>query len=528
MTVSKIFRYTFLAIINSLIVYSIPLTLTFKSWFLLSLIIVIGILINLVYFSDRFLPMKWILPGMIFMISFVVFPALYNSYVSFTNWSTGHILTKTQAIKILEDRVYTPENQKGIEFEMFILQDSNLDFYYVANLDSNNILFGKAVSDDEIFTTSYANHEPSLFVNNEFITPDGYYLLSGKEQIANSTTLQDLSLIIDESTRVQLYKISVFGASTGRLSSTSQLYTYDDLNDVMINNADNLPCPVVKDNFVCDGKEIEPGWRVFVGGENYRKLFSNQRIRGPLGVVTKWTFQFAFLSVLLCFVVGLFLSMILNKDGLKFKRIYRAIFILPYAIPAFVSVLVWKGLLNPDYGLINSWLGPLYEIFDIEPIKWLTTKESARSAVLLVNTWLGFPYMFLITTGALQSIPKELIEAAKVDGASGLQSFWRITFPLLMVSISPLLIGSFAFNFNNFTLIFLLTGGGPPIIGSDVAVGWTDILISFTYKLAISGGRGNLFGLASSVTIIIFFIVLVISAISFRYTKRLERIYGNI
>ena len=139
-----------------------------------------------------------------------------------------------------------------------------------------------------------------------------------------------------------------------------------------------------------------------------------------------------------------------------------------------------------------------------------------------------FPYMFLITTGALQSIPKELIEAARVDGASGIQSFWRITFPLLMVSISPLLIGSFAFNFNNFTLIFLLSGGGPPVIGSEVAVGWTDILISFTYKLAISGGRGNMFGLASTVTIIVFGIVLLISALSFRYTKRLERVYGNI
>ena len=528
MNISKIFRYSFLAVFNALIVYAIPLTLTFESWFLLSLIIVIGVLVNVVYFSERFLPMKWILPGMIFMISFVVFPAIYNSYVSFTNWSTGHILSKTQAINVLEDRVYTLDEQKGIEFDMFILQDSNLDFYYVANLDPDNILFGKAVPEDEIFTTSYAKHEPSLFVNDEFVTPDGYYLLPGKEQIANSSILQELSLIIDKNTRVQLYKISVFDASTGRLSSTFQLYKYDQLNDVMINNASKLSCPVVKDNFVCDGKEIEPGWRVYVGGENYRKLFSNQRIRGPLGVVTKWTFQFAFFSVLLCFVVGLFLSMILNKDDLKFKRIYRAIFILPYAIPAFVSVLVWKGLLNPDYGVINSWLGPLYEIFDIEPIKWLKTKESARSAVLLVNTWLGFPYMFLITTGALQSIPKELIEAAKVDGASGLQSFWKITFPLLMVSISPLLIGSFAFNFNNFTLIFLLTGGGPPIIGSEVAVGWTDILISFTYKLAISGGRGNLFGLASSVTIIIFFIVLVISAISFRYTKRLEKIYGNI
>ncbi len=426
MTLSKILRYIFLAVFNALIVYAFPLTLAYESWFFLSLIIVIGLLVNFVYFTEKFQPMKWILPGMIFMLSFVVFPAVYNTFVSFTNWSTGHILTKTQAISVLEDRVYTPENQKGIEFDIYILQDIDLSFYYVAYLNDQNILFGKAVSDDEIFSSSLATHEPSLFNNGEFVTPDGFTLLTGKEQIANSSSLQELSLVID---------------------------------------------------FECEGKEIEPGWRVFVGGENYRKLFSSQRIRGPLNVVAKWTFQFALLSVLLSFGVGLFLSMILNKNGLRFQRIYRAIFILPYAIPAFVSALVWKGLLNPDYGLINSWLGPIYELVDAEPIKWLTTKESARTAVLLVNTWLGFPYMFLITTGALQSIPRELIEAAKVDGASGLQSFWRITFPLLMVSISPLLIGSFAFNFNNFTLIFLLSGGGPPIVGSDVSVGWTDILI---------------------------------------------------
>ena len=136
--------------------------------------------------------------------------------------------------------------------------------------------------------------------------------------------------------------------------------------------------------------------------------------------------------------------------------------------------------------------------------------------------------MFLITTGALQSIPRELIEAANVDGSVGLQSFWRLVFKLFLVSISPLFIGPLTFNFNNFTLIFLLSGGGPPVVGSEVPVGWTDILISFTYKLAISGGRGNMFGLASTVTIVIFGIVLLISAISFRYTKRLERIYGNI
>ena len=222
------------------------------------------------------------------------------------------------------------------------------------------------------------------------------------------------------------------------------------------------------------------------------------------------------------------LAVTLNNEKVKFQKIYRSIYILPYAIPAFISIIVFKGLLNPDYGVVNEWFAPLYELFNIEPINWFRTKGSSRAAVLLVNTWLGFPYMFLITTGALQSIPKELLEAAKVDGASPRQSFWRITFPLLLVSISPLLIGAFAFNFNNFTLIFLLTSGGPPIVGADVAVGYTDILISFTYDLAIAGGRGYQFGLAASVTTIIFFIVLIISAISFRYSKRLERIYGNL
>ena len=352
--------------------------------------------------------------------------------------------------------------------------------------------------------------------------------MTGKEQINIANELQELSLVVNKETRVQLYKISVFGSSTGRLLSTSQRYLYNEDDDVLIDNSTGVICSNDGDNFICNGESVDPGWRIFVGSENYKRLFSNQRIRGPLQLVTKWTFQFATLTVFLAFVVGLLLSITLNKENLKFKRLYRSLYILPYAIPAFVSVLVWKGLLNPDYGVINNWLDPIYTFFDIEPIKWLKTKESARAAVLLVNTWLGFPYMFLITTGALQSIPKELIEAAKVDGASGIQTFWKITFPLLMVSISPLLIGSFAFNFNNFTLIFLLSGGGPPVIGSEVAVGWTDILISFSYRLAISGGRGNLFGLASSVTIIIFGIVLLISAISFRYTKRLERVYGNI
>ena len=169
--------------------------------------------------------------------------------------------------------------------------------------------------------------------------------MSGKDQIANSSTLQDLSLKIDSSTRAKLYKISVFGASTGRLFSTSQLYTYSEVDDVILDNSTNTICPRVVDNFVCNGEEIDPGWRVYVGLENYQRLFLNERIKSSLDIVTKWTFQFALLSVFFAFSVGLFLSVTLNKEKLKFKRVYRSLYILPYAIPAFVSVLVWKGIL---------------------------------------------------------------------------------------------------------------------------------------------------------------------------------------
>jgi arabinogalactan oligomer/maltooligosaccharide transport system permease protein len=136
--------------------------------------------------------------------------------------------------------------------------------------------------------------------------------------------------------------------------------------------------------------------------------------------------------------------------------------------------------------------------------------------------------MFLICTGALQAVPAELKEAARVDGAGAARVFRTITLPLLLVSTAPLLIGSFGFNFNNFVLPFLLTNGGPPVPGATLPVGETDLLITFTFDVAISSGRGNQFALGSAFVIIIFFIVAVIAAFSFRYTRRLEEIYGSV
>jgi arabinogalactan oligomer/maltooligosaccharide transport system permease protein len=132
--------------------------------------------------------------------------------------------------------------------------------------------------------------------------------------------------------------------------------------------------------------------------------------------------------------------------------------------------------------------------------------------------------MFLVATGALQAIPREMTEAASIDGASPWHAFRRVTLPLLLVALSPLLISSFAFNFNNFNAIYLTTEGGP-FPANDPTVGATDLLITYTYRLAF-GGSGARFGFAAAISIYIFAIVAVISAISFRRTRRQEEVYS--
>jgi arabinogalactan oligomer/maltooligosaccharide transport system permease protein len=224
---------------------------------------------------------------------------------------------------------------------------------------------------------------------------------------------------------------------------------------------------------------------------------------------------FAVSVVFLSFAAGLLLAIALDKKGLRFQRLYRSLILIPWAMPGFLTLLVWQGLLNDDFGVVNR-------LFHLS-IPWLFDANWAKVSCILVSFWMTVPYFFLVSMGALQAIPEELTEAARVDGGGPVQIFRRVTLPLVLVATSPLLIASFAFNFNNFNNIYLLTGGGPTQPSQPVA-GSTDILISYTYKLAIATGKGNNYGLAASVSIIIFFIVAIISAVSFSRTKALENI----
>lgn len=258
-------------------------------------------------------------------------------------------------------------------------------------------------------------------------------------------------------------------------------------------------------------RAFSQGWLQSVGLANYERLFTNSAIAGQFGAAFAWTLVFAAGSVLLTFALGFALALVLNDQRLKGRRVYRSLLIMPYAIPGFISLLVWSNFYNRDFGLLN-------ELLHLD-LNWFGDPTLAKAAVLLTNLWMGFPYMFIVSTGALQAIPDELTEASRMDGASRFQSTSRIVLPLLLVAVAPLLVSSFAFNFNNFNAIQLLTEGGPFPDGS--ARGATDILISMIYRIAF-GGSGADFGFASAVSVCLFVLTGVLATIQFRFTNVLE------
>jgi arabinogalactan oligomer / maltooligosaccharide transport system permease protein len=209
--------------------------------------------------------------------------------------------------------------------------------------------------------------------------------------------------------------------------------------------------------------------------------------------------------------------MALQHKTMRGVRAYRSVLILPYAIPAFLTTLVWQGMFNTQFGFINQVL------LGGADVPWLTDEWLARLSVIIVQLWLGFPYFLIVSTGALTAIPDDVLEAAKVDGASVTQTFWQVKWPLLLVAVAPLMIASFAFNFNNYNVIRFLTNGGPTDTTAAISYGATDILITFVDKLAFSGTFRQ-FGFASAIAVVIFILIAGISYIGFKRTQTFEEI----
>lgn len=455
------------------------------------------------YLTKVSIPLKFFIPGILLLFAFVLGPILYTVTMSGFTYKTGNIISKEEAIVQITNRAIEAD-PSGISFDIKLGKSDGREAILVSDVANLKYFISTIVS-----RTSVDGRDVTLDKNGVAIAAPNFTALTDSE-LASADKLYSKQHFLYQGKSF----IALEGFEAGVVSrqvleylpGTDEFKSLVDNSIYRDNGRGNYSLPSDKNAI------LEPGWRAPIWLENYKKIFTDARVRGPLLKVFIWTVVFATATVVTTFALGLLLALALNKP-IRGRRIYRSILVLPYAMPSVMSILIWGGMFNTEFGAINTLFGT--------HIAWFSDPNFARLAVILVNLWLGFPYFYLISSGSLQAIPSELLEAAAIDGANPRQIFRKITLPLLLQILSPLLIASFAFNFNNFNLIYLLTGGGPRNELDGQIAGATDILISYTYKIAFGTGTQDL-GLASAISLIIFVLVASISLYGLRKSKVLD------
>lgn len=480
-----------------------------------AIISVITVMLNLIFLINKAYPFRWIAIGLSFLILFTIYPILFTIYVAFTNYGDGHLLSKEMVIESIEKTTYLPEAGKSYSWTAYQSPDNQYALWLV-NSDGQSFL---AKPGEEILPAKPG--DPGVGAADAKGIPetiDGYTRLNTL-LAASDKNLPNIKFGLEGDQTIQV-------RSPSEAAELSIRYVYNPTMDAMVDQMNGDVYNNVDGTFQTNnGKTLSPGFRTVIGFENFVRLFTSPALRGPLVRIMIWNFIFPLISVLSTFALGLAIAILFNDKKFPFKKLIRSLLLIPYTIPSLITILIWRGMMNPEFGIINrilegwfGWAPP-----------WTTEPIWAQAAVLIVNLWLGYPYFMLVTSGALQSISADLYEAATVDGANPWQKFKSITLPLLLVAVGPLLIASYVFNFNNFNLIYLFIGGGPPIVDAETRAGHTDILISYVYNLAFeSGGRGVQYGFASAISIIIFIIVGVITLLQYRYTNMWEETSKNV
>jgi arabinogalactan oligomer/maltooligosaccharide transport system permease protein len=495
-----------LAVITAVAIWlAIPLIAT-EMWVPLIVVIVTTGLLYFVYLQPWHIPLKWLVPGTIFLIAFQVIPVIYTASTAFTNFGDGHRGTKEEAITSIEaGSVQQVEGSTIYVNTIAAKLDPDVGELVFLLVDPDTMVAQQGTAEgltpfpDAVMNDRGKITEP----------PQGLVLLNASQVGARSVELETFAVPTENG--------AIKSQGLSRAYEGRPTRIYDEACDCITGQvsgevwtADNSVGSFIDDS----GQALPQGWQVNVGFSNFTRAFTDPAVSGPFMSILVWNFAFAFLSVLITFVAGLLVAMALNSPNLRALRFYRVLIVLPYAMPSFAMLLVWRDMFNQDFGLLNNLTGA--------NINWFGEVWTARFAILFIQFWLGYPYMFLVCLGALQSIPKELTEAAAVDGAKRVQAFRAVVFPLLLVSVAPLLISSFAYNFNNFNIIALTTNGGP-FPPDNPRAGATDILVSLVYKLAFAAG-GAQYGFAAAVSILIFMIVATVSIIGFRRTAALEEV----
>lgn len=501
-------RTLFLGIVIGTAIALTPVLVADDSWLFLVAVWLVALVLVATYATGRALPAKYLVPGTLMLALFVVFPIALTAKTSLTNYGDGTRNDQQTTVDQIVGSSVTRADDSP-QYNLAVATDgdpaSGPYTYFLVPQDDPEVV--------------YRGTEEGLEED-----PDGVTLDNGRVTAVEGYTILDIKQISEASGDLDEIAIPTGSGSFIVRDGTSEAFegaptlVYDADADTITDTADDTVYSVQKQGdreyFVDeDGQRLsDQSWTANVGLSNFERIFTDSRISSSFLGIFVWTVVFATLSVVGTFLLGLLFAVTLNDPRVRGQKIYRALLILPYAIPGFISLLLWSSFYNQDFGLINDLTGL--------NVNWFGGSFTAKVAVLLTNLWMGFPYMFLVATGALQAIPDDLTEAARIDGAGGFAGFRQITFPLLLVTVAPLLVATFAFNFNNFGAIFLLTGGGP-FSPDNPTAGGTDILISYTYRLAFGAG-GVQIGFAAAVSVVLFVITGIIAALQFRATRSLE------
>jgi len=492
----------------------VPPLVTAGSWTTLAVIAVALVGIIAVYALRRTLPLKFILPGVFLLTGLLVVPILLTAQLSTTNYGDGTRTAQQDVVeRIIRD---TAERAADDPTSPAVVGTTGSvvtgPFTVLVLSDDGTVLAGS--EDSSLAPVPEARVQVD---DGRIAAVRGYTLLSLAQQNAVSGPGGPLKDLTVDAGGGELVVLQGTAAVTVR-PTIAWDPDHERLTDLRTGTVYTAQRTEQGDRsyFVSDSGDrlSSQSWLEDVGAFNYKRLFTDSQITTDFVRILLWTIVFAAVTVATQFALGLFLAVTLDDRRVRLQRFWRAFLLIPYAIPSFITILVWSSFWNRDFGLVNDLLG-LH-------VDWLGDPNAARVAVLMTNLWLGFPYMFLVCTGALQGIPSELKESAALDGARGWTRFANITLPLVLSSVAPLLVASFAVNFNNFNIIQLLTGGGP-FTADNPTAGATDILISYTYRLAF-GNSGSQIGFASAVSVVLFVLTAVLAMVQFRASRRFEEV----
>lgn len=457
-----------------------------------------------IFANRRAYAWRYVYPGLAGMGLFVLFPLVATIAIAFTNYSSTNQLTFERAQSVLMQRQY----QAGDTYGFALYPAGNQWRLQLTRPENNEQWISQPFS--------FGTLPSALEMQAQQTPPEGE---KATLRVITQNRQAMTSLVAHLPTGGDLRM-----SSLRQFSGTAPLYTLAEDGTTLTNNQTQVtyrPNPdtgfyqAVDASGQWQAERLSPGFTVGIGWKNFSRVIEDKGIQQPFLSIFLWTVIFSVLTVILTVAVGMVLACVVQWEALRGKALYRVLLILPYAVPSFISILIFKGLFNQSFGEINLMLGAL---FGMKPA-WFSDPTTAKAMVLIVNTWLGYPYMMILCMGLLKAIPDDLYEASAMDGATPFQNFFRITLPLLIKPLTPLMIASFAFNFNNFVLIQLLTNGGPDRLGTTTPAGYTDLLVSFTYRIAFEGGGGQDFGLAAAIATLIFLLVGALAILNLKATK---------